>query len=285
MDKLLEPRKMKIYLTSDVHTEKANRKFIPTFDYECLQLNYPQDADVIILAGDVGEWINGIEWSRNCFKNKEIIYVAGNHEFYDSDLSIIGEMREKAKELNIHFLDNDAVTIDGVRFLGSTLWSDFNSYSAIEIEEAWKNLNDYRYIKCQQWWENKQNKARAMWLMNLESKFGFEPEYFSPTVAYLLHKESLNWLNQELNKSYKGKTVIITHHAPSIRSTVDSDYSYASNLERLIEKFSSEIDLWCHGHIHKPVDYEISGVRIISNPRCYPNNDSKEFNATKTIWV
>ncbi len=276
---------MKIFLTSDIHSEQANRKFIPTFDYECLQFDCPQDADVIVLAGDIGEWLNGIEWARSRFKNKEIIYVAGNHEFYDSDLSIIDEMRDKAEEFNIHFLDNGAVTIDGVRFLGCTLWSDFNNYSAIEIKEAWQNQNDYRYIKCQQWWENRQNKARALWLMNLESKFGFEPECFSPTVAYLLHKESLQWLERELRKSYIGKTVIVTHHAPSVRSTIDNDRSYASNLERFIECYKSEIDLWCHGHVHESVDYDVSGVRIVSNPRGYPNNISSTIDGAKIIQI
>jgi len=65
---------MKIFLTSDIHTERAHKRFIPDADYPCLRFNYPEEADVIVLAGDIGEWINGIEWARHRFKNKEIIW-------------------------------------------------------------------------------------------------------------------------------------------------------------------------------------------------------------------
>ncbi|MGZ5029318.1 MAG: metallophosphoesterase [Methylobacter sp.] len=141
---------MKIFLTSDIHTEVAHRKFDPRFDYECLRFDYPgcptlsgnqeisenhstrinpgnlnksdephasKQADVIILAGDIGEWVNGLEWARNRFKHQEIVYVAGNHEYYDSDLAILDELQVKAKELDIHFLENDSAIIRNVRFL------------------------------------------------------------------------------------------------------------------------------------------------------------------------
>ena len=159
---------MKIFLSSDIHTERAHKRFIPDFDYDCLRFNYPDNADVIILAGDIGEWVNGIEWARHRFKNKEIIYVLGNHEYYDSDLSIIEDMRTKAAELGIHLLDNDSIIIKGVRFLGSTLWTNFKQYSDAEVAKAKEYMNDYRYITCKSWWENSQNRAQALWLMNQE---------------------------------------------------------------------------------------------------------------------
>ena len=61
---------MKIFLASDIHTERAQRSFDPLVDYECLQFNYPDDADVIVLAGDIGVWIKGLEWAENRFKGK-----------------------------------------------------------------------------------------------------------------------------------------------------------------------------------------------------------------------
>ena len=66
---------MQIFLTSDIHTERAQKSFNPYIDYECLKFRYPEDVDVVVLAGDIGEWINGIEWARNYFKNMQIIYV------------------------------------------------------------------------------------------------------------------------------------------------------------------------------------------------------------------
>jgi len=273
---------MKIFLTSDIHTERAQQSFDPRFDYQCLKFRYPEDVDVVVLAGDIGEWINGLEWARNRFANKEIVYVPGNHEFYDSDLSIIDDMRLKAKELDIHLLDNDSVIIDGVRFLGTTLWTNYDNYSAEAIWEAKSTMNDYSYIKCKKWWQNEQNKKKAMWLMNLNSGIGFDPEFFSPTVAYLLHQKAIGWLSQQLNNPHQGKTIVVTHHAPSMRSSVN--YAYASTLDDFIMSMADKIDLWCHGHIHTPIDYDLAGVRIVSNPRGYPGQLS-DFDEGKIICL
>jgi len=185
---------MKIFLISDVHTEMAARYFDPYFDYDCLQFDYPEDTDVVALAGDVGVWLNGLEWAAHRFKNKEIIYIIGNHEYYDSDINIIDDMRRKAKELGIHLLNNDLVIIDGVRFLGTTLWTDFDQYSHAEVTNAWGLMNDYKYITSRAWWAEKHNREQALNLMDLDSTFGFDPTFFSPTVSYLLHKSALKWL-------------------------------------------------------------------------------------------
>jgi len=273
---------MKIFLASDIHTERAQRSFNPFFDYNCLHINYPQDSDVIILAGDIGEWVNGLEWARNYFKNKTIIYILGNHEYYDCDLNIIYELKLKAREYDIHLLDNDSVIIDGVRFLGATLWTDFNGFSDIAVTEAIKTINDYRYIKCSDWWSGKNNKQQAMQLMDSISTKNYKEEMFSPAVAYLLHKKALAWLDCELNKEHDGKTVVISHHAPTINTT--TNHSYGSKLEKFIEQ--KKIDIWCHGHIHQSCDYEISGTRIVCNARGYPlSGISESFNENKLICL
>ncbi|MGZ4995523.1 MAG: metallophosphoesterase [Methylobacter sp.] len=276
---------MKLFVTSDIHTEVANRKFDPVFSYDCLHFNRPDEADVIILAGDIGEWVNGLEWARNRFKHQEIIYVAGNHEYYDSDLAILDELQGKAKELDIHFLENDSVIIKGVRFLGCTLWTDFDRYSSEEISRAWSTMNDYKYIYCRPWWSNQQNREEALQLMQPDSLFGFAPEYFSPAVAYLLHKRSLDWLQQQLDQPFNGQTVVVTHHAPTMRSTTNA--AYGSNLEKFLKMNSNKIDLWCHGHIHKSVDYEVAGVRIVCNARGYPTPSglSASFDEKKLICL
>ena len=74
---------MKIQLLSDLHNEflrsgkqHADKKwqgFIPD-----------SDADIIILAGDIDTGTQGLEWAIAESERlaKDIIYVAGNHEFY-----------------------------------------------------------------------------------------------------------------------------------------------------------------------------------------------------------
>ncbi|WP_333876377.1 metallophosphoesterase [Methylobacter sp.] len=277
---------MKIFLISDIHSENPEAVVDPYMDYDCLKFSYPEDADVVVLAGDIGEGLNGLIWARNRFVDKEIIYVCGNHEYYESDLSVIDDMRVIATELGIHLLDNDSVIMNGVRFLGTTLWTNFDNYSSEVIAEAERTMRDYHYIKCPAWWRNEHNKEKALRLMDSENAFGFDPECFSPTVAYVLHREALDWLSQQLNKPYQGKTVVVTHHAPSLRSIINIDYAYASDLEKFIANRADQIDLWCHGHIHQPVDYEVAGVRVVSNPRGYPTLPiSKTFDAGKIICL
>jgi len=268
---------VKIFLTSDIHTERVHKRFDPEFDYPDLRFYYPKDADVIVLAGDIGEWVNGIEWARHRFKNKEIIYVPGNHEYYRSDLAVLDELRSKAKELGIHLLENDSVIIDGVRFLGATLWTDFNDFSAAEVEKAQASITDYSVISIKEWHADI-NNTLAEKLKLLSTIENNKHELFTPRIAYLLHKNILKWLESQLLTPYDGKTVIVTHHAPSLRSCgTKVNYSYASNLDDFIELYAQHIDLWCHGHIHSPVDYEISGVRIISNPRGYSREGNSKF--------
>jgi len=276
---------MKIFLTSDIHTERAHKRFDPEFDYPYLRFDYPEEADVIVLAGDIGEWVNGIEWARHRFKNKEIIYVLGNHEYYRSDLSVLDELRSKAKELGIHLLENDSVVIDNVRFLGATLWTDFNDFSVAEVEKAQASITDYSVIGIKNWHADINNtlaeKLKLLPVTNISNH-----ELFTPLIAYLLHKSSLKWLESQLLTPYDGKTVIVTHHAPSLRSCGNKvNYSYASNLDDYINFYSGHIDLWCHGHIHEAVDYEISGVRIMSNPKGYPHENNGQFTPDLVINI
>ena len=64
---------MKLLVLSDLHVEFA--PFVP--DAEAIQA-----ADVVVLAGDIHKGVQGMDWARKTFLNQEIIYVAGNHEFY-----------------------------------------------------------------------------------------------------------------------------------------------------------------------------------------------------------
>ena len=268
---------MKIFLTSDIHTERAHKRFDPEFDYPCLRFDYPEEADVIVLAGDIGEWINGIEWARHRFENKEIIYVPGNHEYYRSDLNVIDELRSKAKELGINLLENDSVIIGDVRFLGATLWTNFNDFSSAEVDKAQASITDYSVIGIKNWHADI-NNTLAEKLKLLPTIENNKHELFTPRIAYLLHKNTLKWLESQLLTPYDGKTVIVTHHAPSLRSCgTKVNYSYASNLDDFIKLYAQHIDLWCHGHIHAPVDYEMSGVRIVSNPRGYSQEENGQF--------
>lgn len=232
---------MKLHILSDLHLEFS--KFEPP----------ATDADVIVLAGDIGKQSNGIIWAREKFPDKEIIYVPGNHEFYGSHRrDTLNLMRADAEQCKVHLLDNDEVVINGVRFLGSTLWTDFLLFGERKKNEAMMDgqncLNDFRIIR---------EETR--------------PFSFTPLISIKLHEQSLAWLTEKIDTPFDGKTVVVTHHLPSALSVVerfkDSLLSacFASELDHLFGK----MDLWIHGHTHDNLDYVANGTRVICNPRGY----------------
>lgn len=103
---------MKLHVLSDLHTEFAN--FCPP----------KTDADIVVLAGDIGVGSGGLEWAARRFPKAPVVYVPGNHEFYGHDIDLTDELKSSAPG-NIHILNNDSLELDGVRFLGCTLWTDF----------------------------------------------------------------------------------------------------------------------------------------------------------------
>ncbi len=112
---------MKIRLLSDLHHEHFDgRRQLPEVE-----------ADVVVLAGDIHSHLEGLHWARETFADSEIVYVAGNHEFYSSEMTDLTQaMRNIARALEIHFLENDEARIGPARFLGATLWTDFQLYGA-----------------------------------------------------------------------------------------------------------------------------------------------------------
>jgi len=231
---------MKLLVLSDLHLEFSG--FTPP----------KVESDVIVLAGDIWIGSKGIGWARESFPEKEIIYVAGNHEFYGSQrLNTLAELSIVANDCGVRFLDNQETEINGVRFLGSTLWSDFMLFGKKEqqraMAEAQRCISDFRVIH--------------------EGGRG----HFSPSHCIELFEKSRTWLETKLSEKFDGKTVVVTHHLPSARSVADrfsSDIlsaSFASNLDHLFGK----ADLWIHGHTHDNFDYKASGTRILCNPRGY----------------
>ena len=108
---------MKIQLLSDLHIEFQS--------YE-----YPDcDSDVVVLAGDIHTKGQGVKWAIENILDKPVIYVLGNHEYYGKTYpKLVAEVKELARGTNVHILERDVVTINGVNFLGCTLWTDFELF-------------------------------------------------------------------------------------------------------------------------------------------------------------
>lgn len=252
---------MKLHIVSDLHIE-TRKVYLPV-----------TDADVTVFAGDIGVGIKGIDFAGEhaAATNKPVVYVSGNHEFYYYDMPFVKEMINSwaTNELNIkkfHYLDNSECVIEGVRFLGCTLWTNFELFGTEKTQEclslAGQRLNDFH-------------------------KIFYGDHIFLPADSLRLHEASVKWLSKKLNEHFDGKTVVVTHHAPSFKSVANhfennlTSACYASNLEHLID--GKKIALWVHGHMHESFDYMINGTRVVCNPRGYTdrafvaqNNQYKE---------
>ena len=282
----------KVQLFSDIHSRWKD-------------VDFSGDPDVILALGDMTEGISGVEWLKKT--GKRVLYVPGNHEFYDGDIEErLDELRIAAKGSDVSIMDLNTVYIDDVRFVGTTLWSDFASMDPEMMKISQKTMNDYRMISARAWYEREKNRKEYQEVLSeiLEidpdkaSSYPKKPDRFNPIVAMVLHKRSLAFLSKELAAPWHGKTVVLTHHAPSLHSLTFGGYfttpdvrdtdkligfekrphkigAYASSLEYFFANHS--ISFWFHGHIHHQMKYRINAANVWANPAGYHHNDNPEF--------
>lgn len=221
---------MKLQIASDLHLEFLQRMF----PGERL-ISPAYGADVLVLAGDIANGIQAIELFRDW--PVPVLYLAGNHEFYGHAIEQVRtDLRKVAAGTSVVFMDNDVVDFGGVRFLGTTLWTDYrlerDRTQRQLMENAELRINDHFRIQCS------------------DGKF-------TRTKALAEHELARAWLAHELDKPYVGKTVVVSHHGPHPLS-VHPRYAgealnaaFVSNLTELLPK----ADLWIHGHVHDNFDY------------------------------
>lgn len=283
---------MKLHILSDLHLEFG--KWPKSVDVNAI------DADVTILAGDIGVGLQGIQWALTI--DRPVIYVMGNHEFYGQRPMeyLWRKAREKVAGTNIHLLENESVLIDDpenpsnrLRFLGTTLWTDFCAlgpdHQEACMEEMGRLMTDYRSIFV---------SRRGSSIPEPGFTTRRQGDQLKPKDTLAFHQQSREYLERELGGSPDSsdiqeawnKTVVISHHAPSVRSLVSQkamiqeDSAYASHLDALV----TQADLWIHGHTHVQVDYRLgsSTGRVISNPRGYIGHTVvRDFNPTLTVEV
>ena len=226
-------------------------------------------ADVVVLAGDIHVGRDGLAWAKEAFPDQPVVYVLGNHEYYGDVFHRLAlELKSLARGSNVHVLERDAVDIDGVSFLGCTLWTDFALFGTAERGRALarNTMTDYQVIK------------------HMPEQRALQPEDTLDS-----HLRSLKWLNDELLRRPRKRLVIVTHHAPSLLSLSPGDRdvelacAYASPLDEFVA--ASGAQLWVHGHIHDSRDYVIGATRVVANPRGYPPGYPRNNARFDPSWV
>lgn len=243
---------MWLQIFSDLHADVARPR----------PITVAPEVDAVIVAGDVCEGAeNGFARLRQIVPMQvPIIMVMGNHEYYRRHLaSELASARQAAPLYGVHLLENDVVTLNGVRFVGCSLWTDYALFGDPQraMLAAAHGLNDHRRIK----W-SKQPWSR-----------------FRPQEAWGLHQQSRAFIETNLAEPFDGATVVVTHHAPhpgSIHSRYKSDLltaAYVSDLTAVIE--AGRADLWVHGHVHESFDYRVGATRVICNPHGYGTENGR----------
>jgi len=220
------------------------------------------EADVVILAGDVARPKEAVAWASGIAR--PVLYVPGNHEFYGNSITgTLDELRQRCEGTRIRLLDNDEIVLDGVRFLGSTLWTDFRLFGDGEqrmaaMQEGQRFMRDFSRIRVD-------DVTDAL---------------FTPAYSAGLFERDAQWLAAKLAEPHAGPTVVITHHAPSRRSIHPRfegsilNACFVSDAEYLID--GTRARLWIHGHTHDSFDYVVNGVRVLCNPRGYAKDGVNE---------
>jgi len=234
---------MKYLIYSDLHLEFG--AFKPPAD-----LNY----DAVILAGDIGQGTDGMEWALSTFRlHIPIFYVAGNHEFYGGRDFILALAALRRYALNAHdayFFEDTYIPEHNIA--GATLWTDFRDDMGVELEVE-RSLNDFQG----------QIKRGAYNLSTQEVK-----------AKHYRSKEFLRGAAQF------SPDVIVTHHAPSYKSLNVELYgspdlpiqaAFYSHMDDVVEEIAPK--LWVHGHTHSSADYMIGETRVVCNPRGYAGYD------------
>jgi len=282
---------MKIKVVSDLHLE-----------FNDVNIQNNENCDVLILSGDImtaeelhdhPETSYGMysninldslgrrqavalrfrDFLKRCsFQFPHVVYVAGNHEFYNGrwDQSIEHLREECAKFNNVYFLERDMKIIDDVVFVGGTLWTDMNNHDSLTMFTIRSMINDFRVIK----------KDKNNW-SNLK-----------PVDTTVRHRQTLDYISLIVGEHKDKKCVVVGHHSPSHLSIHEMykdetlmNGAYHSDLSEFILD-RPQIKLWTHGNTHRSFDYVLGETRIVCNPRGYEGYEPDSgWDKTKFIEI
>ena len=270
---------MRIQLFSDLHLERY-----PDFQPQILP-----GTDVVVLAGDIGSYQPGSRLLTQDFglerfspllvpslAQAQVLFIPGNHEFDALDYdATYARLQDTCARLGITWLDREVVTLGAVRFLGTTLWSDFDALAVRAPDQAKRQALRDKAMRAANYYLSKNTTLRDG----------------EPVLAEGLRAMSLacqDWLRTELARPFDGKTVVVTHFAPSLLSA-DPRYGLVAGTAGFCNALDDLLplaDVWMHGHLHCMNDYVVDGCRVVANPLGYlSKNEQVQFRPHLVIEV
>lgn len=264
---------MKIQLLSDLHLESNPHFFAKPVP----------GADLLVLAGDIGSYQSGSQLSSLGVADyglarfsplpvsqggaawpTPVFFVPGNHEYDGQDFETAHlRLRETCQRLGLVWLEQQSLTHQGVRFIGSTLWSDFDALAQPGKDKNGQTSLD-KAIRAANFYLKKNHSTRAG----------------QPLLAAELREHGLQsqaWLSQALAVPFAGPTVVVTHFAPSLLSA-DPRYGMSPGTAgfcNALDNLLPQAQLWLHGHLHCANDYRSQGCRVVANPLGYARKNEQ----------
>lgn len=254
---------MHIQLLSDLHLEENS----------ALQPQRAPGADVLVLAGDIGSYQGGSALSalgdedfglgRFADWPVPVIVVPGNHEYDALDFDAThARLRATCERLGLIWLERETIVLHGVRFVGTTLWADFD---ALAPRGSTASLADQLQAR------HKAFRAADYYLRIAATTRGGAPFLAEQIREHALVCQA--WLRAALAEPFDGPTVVVTHFAPSLRSA-DPRYGLrpgTAGFCNALDDLLPQADLWLHGHLHCAIDWrDDSGrCRVVANPLGY----------------
>lgn len=255
---------------SDLHLEGQ-----PSF-----QARPAPGADLLVLAGDIGSYQPGSRLDEDDFGLARfsprhgwpvpVLYVPGNHEYDALDFDEThARLRETCDRLDITWLEREVLVRDGVRFIGTTLWSDFD---ALVLQPGQPEPTVQEQLK---------QREKAFRAANFYLRKAAALRNGELMLAEGWREQGLvcqAWLREALAQPFDGTTVVVTHFAPSLRSA-DPRYGVTpatAGFCNSLQDLMARADLWLHGHLHCAHDYVEAGCRVVTNTLGYAGKGEQD---------
>ena len=296
---------MRLQLLSDLHLE-ANPDFVA---------EPAPGADMLVLAGDIGSYqlrrdgtaMAEPDWGLQRFSPLPsfggwpvpVVFVPGNHEYDGLDVDQThAALRSACDRLGIEWLERRTLVRDGIRFLGTTLWTDFDALGAPRPPSRPAKLPakagkspkpapiplDPLTHRLRQ--REKAFSAANHYLRKANSRR--QGELFDAQAMRALALDCQTWLAEALAQPFEGRTVVVTHFAPTLHSA-DPRYGLTPGTAgfcNALDGWLPQVDVWLHGHLHCPTDVRVGRCRIVANPLGYAQkNEQAAFLPTGVIDV
>ncbi len=263
---------MKLQLLSDLHLETQ-----PDF-----RAQPAPDVDVLVLAGDIGSYQEGSRLTDTDFGLAHfsplpggagwptpVIYVPGNHEYDNLDFDEThARLRRTCDRLGIAWLERETLVMDNVRFVGTTLWADFDALAP--------QADGPTALAAQLKAREKAFRAANFYLRTTGTV-----RHGQPWLAEGMREQSIEcrrWLEAALKLPFAGTTVAVTHFAPSLKSA-DPRYGLTPGTAGFCnahDDLLAHAQLWLHGHLHAPSNYVANGCQVVANPLGYARKGEQE---------